>query len=163
LRSNRLTIQIKGSHAYRLWLRSHIDRNTPWNEVVSELLTAGGSTFAHPPANYFRGPYNNGAPVVREAPELAESTAQLFFGIRLQCASRHTPAFGRWTEDDHFRMAAWSSQLKAKPDRANPGSPPQPYAWQLRENALVIYSAGSGEATHPQSGKPMVPRVLGMS
>ena len=67
LRSNRLTIQIKGSHAYRQWLRSHIERNTPWNEVVSELLTASGSTFTNPPANYFRGPYDNGAPVVQGA------------------------------------------------------------------------------------------------
>lgn len=162
LRSNRLTIQIKGSHAYRQWLRSHIERNTPWNEVVSELLTAGGSTFANPPANYYRGPYANGAPVVREAQDLAESTAQLFFGIRLQCAKCHNHPFERWTQDDYYHMVAWFSQLKAKPDTANPGSPPQPYPWQLRENALVIYSARSGEATHPQSGKPMAPKVLGM-
>ncbi|MBI3862130.1 MAG: DUF1553 domain-containing protein [Planctomycetia bacterium] len=162
LRSNRLTIQIKGSHAYRLWLRSHIERNTPWNKVVSELLTASGSTFGNPPANYFRGPYDNGAPVVRNAQELAESTAQLFFGIRLQCAKCHNHPFERWTQDDYYHMVAWFSRLKAIPDTENPGSPPQPYPWQLRENALVIYSAPSGEATHPQSGKAMDPRVLGM-
>jgi hypothetical protein len=32
----------------------------------------------------------------------------------------------------------------------------------LRENALVIYSVGREEITHPQSGKPMAPKVLGM-
>lgn len=162
LRSNRLTIQIKGSHAYRQWLRSHIARNTPWNEVVAELLTASGSTFTNPPANYFRGPYDNGKPVVQGAENLAESTSQLFFGIRLQCAKCHNHPFERWTQDDYYHMAAWFSQLKAQPDGENPGSPPQPYPWQLRENALVIYSDGSGEVTNPQSGKPATPKVLGM-
>src|SRR5262245_1099516 len=162
LRSNRLTIQIKGSHAYRQWLRSHIERNTPWNEVVSELLTAGGSTFANPPANYYRGPYNNGAPVVRDPQNLAEGTAQLFFGIRLACARCHNHPFERWTQNDYYHMAAWFPQLKAKPDPLYPGAPPQPYAWQLRENALVIYSLGNEEIAHPQTGRAMPPKVPGM-
>jgi hypothetical protein len=163
LRSNRLTIQIKGSHAYHQWLRGHIERNTPWNKVVSELLTASGSTFANPPANYYRGPYDNGAPVVRSAQELAESTAQLFFGIRLQCAKCHNHPFERWTQNDYYHMVAWFSRLKAKPDVENPGSPPQPYPWQLRENALAIYSDAAGEVAHPQSGQPMAPKVLGLA
>lgn len=162
LRSNRLTIQIKGSHAYHQWLRSHIERNTPWNKVVAELLTASGSTFANPPVNYYRGPYDNGAPVVQTAQTLAENTAQLFFGIRLQCAKCHNHPFERWTQNDYYHMAAWFSQLKAKQDAVYPGSPPQPYPWQLRENALVIYSTGSWDATHPQTGKAMPPKVLGM-
>lgn len=162
LRSNRLTIQIKGSHAYHQWLRSHIERNTPWNEVVKELLTASGSTFANPAANYYRGPYDNGAPVVRDPQSLAEGTAQLFFGIRLQCAKCHNHPFERWTQNDYYHMAAWFPQLKAKPDAQYPGSPPQPYPWQLRENALVIYSVGREEVTNPQTGKPMAPKVPGL-
>lgn len=162
LRSNRLTIQIKGSHAYRQWLRSHVERNTPWNEVVSELLTASGSTFTNPATNYFRGPYSNGAPVVQGAENLAESTSQLFFGIRLQCAKCHNHPFERWTQDDYYHMAAWFTRLKAEQDGENPGGPKPVYPWQLRENALVIYSAGVGEITHPQSGKAMPPKVLGL-
>lgn len=162
LRSNRLTIQIKGSHAYRQWLRSHIERNTPWNEVVRDLLTAGGSTFTNPPANYYRGAYSNGDPVVREPQSLAESTSQLFFGIRLQCAQCHNHPFERWTQDDYYHMVAWFARLQAKPDPLEPGRPKQPYPWQLRENALVIFSKTDGEATNPQSGKVMPPKVLGM-
>ncbi len=162
LRSNRLTIQIKGSYAYHQWLRSHIERNTPWNEVVKEQLTASGSTFANPPANYFRGPYNNGAPLARDAQNLAEGTAQLFFGIRLQCAKCHNHPFERWTQNDYFHMAAFFAQVKAKPDEQYPGSPPRPYPWQLRENALVVYSAGREEITNPATGKAMAPKVLGM-
>jgi hypothetical protein len=162
LRSNRLTIQIKGSHKYRQWLRSHIERNTPWNEVVAELLTASGSTFANPPANYYRGAYKHGEPVIRDAQSLAESTSQLFLGIRLQCAQCHNHPFERWTQDDYYHMVAFFNRLGAKQDPLEPGSPKQNYPWQLRENALVIYSKHNGEVTHPQSGKVISPKVLGM-
>jgi hypothetical protein len=162
LRCNRLTLQIKGSFAYRQWMRNHVASNTPWNEVVRELLTSSGSTFANPPTNYYRGPYNNGAPVVRDAQGLAETTAQLFFGIRLQCAQCHNHPFERWTQDDYYHMVAWFTQIKAKPDLVQPGEPPRPYPWQLRENALIIYSAREGEATHPRTGKLMIPKIMGM-
>lgn len=162
LRSNRLTIQIKGSHVYREWLRRHVTLNTPWNQVVRELLTASGSTFANPPANYYRGPYNAGAPVVRDAQGLAETTAQLFFGVRMQCAQCHNHPFERWTQDDYFHMVAFFCQLKAKPDPEQPGGPRQNYPWQLRENALIIYSERSGEVTQPRTGKVMPPKIMGM-
>src|SRR5262249_13462126 len=54
LRSNRKTIQLKGIHVYQQWLRSEIEKNTPFDQIVRELLTADGSTFANPPANYYR-------------------------------------------------------------------------------------------------------------
>ena len=134
---------------------------TAVNKVVAELLTAGGSTFANPPANYFRGPYDNGAPVVRGAQELAESTAQLFFAIRLQCAKCHNHPFERWTQDDYYHMVAWFSRLQAKPDAANPGSPPKPYPAVAGERARDLL-AGSGEAKHPQSGSLAAPGVPGL-
>jgi hypothetical protein len=163
LRCNRLTIQIKGSYVYRQWLRGHVESNTGWNQVARELLTASGSTFANPPANYYRGTYNNGAPVVRDAQGLAETTAQLFFGIRMQCAKCHNHPFERWTQDDYYHMVAWFTQLNAKPDPLHPGDPPRQYPWQLRENALVIFSTRTGEITQPRTGKQMVPKIMGVA
>jgi hypothetical protein len=163
LRCNRLNIQIKGSNLYRHWLHDHIARNTPWNQVVRQLLAAKGSTFANPPANYYRGIYNNKAPLaVRDAQSLAESTAQLFLGIRLQCAQCHNHPFERWTQDDYYHMAAWFPRVKAKADPLQPGGAARPYPWMLREDAVVIYSARAGEVTQPRTGKVMAPKVLGM-
>ncbi|MBI1916966.1 MAG: DUF1553 domain-containing protein [Planctomycetes bacterium] len=163
LRCNRLTIQIKGSHVYRQWLRGHVERNTPWSQVARELLTASGSTFTNPPANYYRGAYNNRAPVaVRDPQTLAEMTAQVFFGVRMQCAQCHNHPYERWTQDDYHHMAAWFAQVKAKADPVQPGSPPPPYPWQLREDAIVIYSARAGEVTQPRTGKVMTPKLLGV-
>jgi hypothetical protein len=164
LRSNRLTIQIKGSHVYRHWLYSHIERNTPWSEVVRELLTASGSTLVNPPANYYRGTYNNRAPVaLREPQALAETTAQLFFGVRLQCAQCHNHPYERWTQDDYYHMAAWFAQVAAKIDPQQPGGPRLPYEWMLREDALIVYPARVGEVTQPRTGKQMAPKVLGVA
>jgi hypothetical protein len=163
LRCNRLTIQIKGSHVYRQWLRRHVRNNTPWSQVARELLTARGSTFGNPPANYYRGTYNNRAPVaVRSPGELAETTAQLFFGVRLQCAQCHNHPYERWTQDDYHHMAAWFARVKAKADSVHPGGPPRPYQWMLREDGVVVYTARTGEVTQPRTGKVMAPRVLGM-
>jgi hypothetical protein len=103
LRCNRKNIQIHGSHVYRHWLRSHFASNTAWDQVVRELLTAGGSTFANPPANYYRGLYDGHRPSgVRSPQSLAETTAQVFFGIRMQCAQCHNHPYERWTQDDYY-------------------------------------------------------------
>jgi hypothetical protein len=163
LRCNRLTIQIKGSQVYRQWLRHHVARNTPWSQVARELLTASGSTFTNPATNYYRGTYNSKAPVaVRDPQTLAEMTAQVFFGVRMQCAQCHNHPYERWTQDDYHHMAAWFSQVKAKADPVQPGNPPPPYPWQLREDAIVIYSGRTGEVTQPRTGKVMTPKVLGV-
>ena len=100
---------------------------------------------------------------IAESPEnLAEGTAQLFFGMRLQCAKCHNHPFERWTQDDYYHMAAFFSQVKAKPDAENPGGPKLNYPWQLRENGLVIYAAGAEEIKNPQSLQVIPPKVLGM-
>src|SRR5262249_49196023 len=112
-----------------------------------------------------RGIYNgqSGAAVTRTPQELAETTALLFFGVRLQCAQCHNHPFERWTQDDYYHMVAWFAQGRAKPDLRNPGGPRKPYPWQLREAALLIYSARDGEVTQPRTGKQMAPKILGMA
>jgi hypothetical protein len=163
LRCNRKNIQITGSHVYRHWLRSHFANNTAWNEVVRELLTAGGSTFSNPPANFYRGIYDGHKPsVARDAQSLAETTAQLFFGIRMQCAQCHNHPYERWTQDDYYHLTAWFAQVKARRDVFHPGGARPNYPWQLREDAIVVYTARGGEVTQPRTGKVMAPKVMGM-
>jgi hypothetical protein len=147
LRSNRKTIQIKGIHVYQTWLRSHIATNTPFSKVVRELLTANGSTFANPPANYYR--------IARDPQNLAETTAQLFFGIRMQCAKCHNHPFERWTQDDYYSMAAFFARVKQKPDPLESGPTP------AVAGAEYIYSERSGEVQQPRTGKTMPPKFMG--
>src|SRR5207245_5576064 len=98
---------------FQKWLHGHIDNNTHWDEVTREVITSGGSTFSNPPANYYR--------IARDPTNLAETTAQLFFGIRMQCAKCHNHPFERWTQDDYYSMAAFFARVKQKKDLAEPG------------------------------------------
>lgn len=148
LRSSRKTIQIKGIHVYQQWLRSHIAKDTPFDQVVRELLTADGSTFENPAANFYR--------VAIEPTSLSETTAQLFFGVRMQCAKCHNHPFERWTQDDYYSLAAFFARVRQKNDPVQPGAGPQNAG-----GAKVIYSERAGEVTQPRSGKVMPPKIMG--
>jgi hypothetical protein len=148
LRSSRKTLQVKGTHVYQHWLRDHIGRNTPFNEIVRDLLTASGSTFSNPAANFYR--------VSVDPTNLAETTAQLFFGVRMQCAKCHNHPFERWTQDDYYSMAAFFAQVKQKPDPLEPGTGKQGVG-----GATVIFSSRTGEMTQPRTGKVMPPKIMG--
>jgi hypothetical protein len=148
LRSNRKSIQLKGTHVFQRWLHERITRNAPFDQIVRELLTASGSTFANPPANYYR--------VARDPQSLAETTAELFFGIRMQCAKCHNHPFERWTQDDYYSMAAFFARVKHKKDRLEAGTGPQGIG-----GAELIYCDRSGEVVQPRTGKVMAPKFLG--
>ncbi len=147
LRSNRKTIQVKGIHVFQHWLHGRIAENTPFNEVVKELLTANGNSEANPPANFYR--------IARDPQNLAETTAQLFFGIRMQCAKCHNHPFERWTQDDYYSMAAFFARVRQKKDPAQAGAKPE------TPGAEIIYSDRGGEVTQPRTGKVMAPKFMG--
>jgi hypothetical protein len=147
LRSSRKSIQVKGTHVFQKWLRDRVAKNVGFDEIVKELLTANGSTFANPPANYYR--------IARDPQNLAETTAQLFFGIRMQCAKCHNHPFERWTQDDYYSMAAFFARVKQKKDAIEPGPNPQ------TPGGEVIYSDRAGEVTQPRTGKVMAPKFMG--
>lgn len=146
-RSNRKTIQQKGTHVFQKWLHNHIDQNTPLNVVVHDVITAGGSTFANPPANYYR--------IAKEPTALAETTAQLFFGIRMQCAKCHNHPFERWTQDDYYSFAAFFARVKNRKDPVQPGDA------QNKDGAEYIYTDRTGEVTQPRTSKQMEPKFMG--
>jgi len=149
LRSSRKTIQVKGSYAFHEWLRSRIADNAPIDGIVRELLTSNGNTFNNPAANYYR--------IAKDPMSLAEGTAQLFMGVRMQCAKCHNHPFERWTQDDYYGFAAWFARVKQKPDPSANGKPNPPV-----NGAEVVYISRDGEVTQPRTGKQMKPRYIGV-
>jgi len=149
LRSSRKTIQVKGSYGFQAWLRTNFLRNTPMDKIVQEIITSNGDTYANPPANYYR--------IAKDPTSLAETTAQLFLGVRMQCAKCHNHPFERWSQDDYYGFAAWFARVKTKPAPVI-GTKPQnnPTA------AEVVYIQRAGEVTQPRSGKQMKPRYIGV-
>ncbi len=149
LRSNRKTLQLAGAHKYQEWLRTNIVQNRPLDEMVRELLTATGSSYANPPANYYR--------VARDPTALAETTAQLFFGIRMQCCKCHNHPFERWTQDDYYSLASFFARVKQKKDPEGD----LPVGRTPAAGSEVIFLDRAGEVMQPRSGKPMPPKFLG--
>lgn len=148
LRVHRKTMQLDGVYKFQVWLRSQIAANRPWNELVAELLTSSGSTYAHPAANYYR--------VTRDPASLAEVTAQLFLGVRMQCAKCHNHPFERWTQDDYYGLAAFFTRVKLKNDPLNERQPAKP-----SPGAEYVYVDRSGEIVHPRTNQPVRPKPLG--
>lgn len=148
LRSNRRAIAAKGVYVLQQWLHDKIARNVPFDQIVRELLTAKGSTFAEPAANYYR--------VARDPTSLAETTVQLFLGVRMQCAKCHNHPFERWTQDDYYSMAAFFARVRQRPERPDDKSPDNGGG-----KAEVVYLDRAGEVTHPRTNQPVTPRWLG--
>ncbi len=111
----------------------------PMDRFVRELLTAEGSTFKNPAANYYR--------ISRDPENAVETTAQLFLGVRIQCAKCHNHPFERWTQDDYYGFAAFFSQIGRKK-----GNLP---------DEEVVYVSGSGDVRQPRTGQKMTPKALG--
>ncbi|MCZ2341273.1 MAG: DUF1553 domain-containing protein [Bacteroidales bacterium] len=148
LRSSRKTMQQKGTFAFHAWLRDRIAANAGIDKIVTELLTSEGNTYANPAANYYR--------VAKSPEDLAESTAQLFLGIRMQCAKCHNHISERWTQDDYYGFAAWFARVKTKPEPTL-GTP----AKKKGDTAEIVVNLRSGEVKQPRTGQVMQPRKLG--
>jgi len=134
-------VSYKAMLLYYTWLQDKIARNVPTDVWVRELLSATGGTFKNPPTNY----YQNETDLLK----ITENVAQVFMGMRIQCAQCHNHPFDRWTMDDYYSFASFFSQI----GRKGTDDP--------RE--LVIFNAGGGEINHPVLGRPMPPRFLGVS
>ena len=93
----------RGATLFHQWVHDAVAENRPYNKVVEELITARGSTYQHGPPNYYR---IEGQPSGR-----AETTAQVFLGIRLSCARCHKHPFDQWTTDDYWDFAAFTGKV----------------------------------------------------
>ncbi|HEY3391715.1 MAG TPA: DUF1553 domain-containing protein, partial [Lacipirellulaceae bacterium] len=117
------------------WLVDIFAKKKPLNEFARDLLTAQGSTYDHPAANYYRA--------FDEPTEAAETTAQLFLGSRIQCAKCHNHPFENWTQDNFYGLSAFFSRVGRKPG--------------LRVEEEIVYVKRDGEMRQPRTGQLMEP------
>jgi hypothetical protein len=139
IRSNNDQFSYKAALLYYNWLQDKFAKNTPIDEVVKDLITAKGSNFKNPAASYYQ--------VERDTLKTAENAAQVFMGMRIQCAQCHNHPFDRWTMNDYYSFAAFFPQVARKQ-----GDDP-------RES--IIYAKSDGQVQHPLTKKAMPPKFLG--
>lgn len=129
----------KAMFLYYNWLVDKLSHNTPMDQMVQELLGASGGTFKNPATNFYQ--------LTNETLPLTENVAQVFMGIRVQCAQCHNHPFDRWTQNDYYSFAAFFAQIGRKGGE------------DYRET--IVFNSGGGEVNHPVGGRAMPPKFLG--
>jgi hypothetical protein len=135
LRIRNQKVSNAGVHKFNRWLVAAFRDNMPYDKFARQLLTAEGSTYVNPPANYFR--------TATETNDCTETTSQLFLGIRIQCAKCHNHPFERWSQDNYYGIGAFFNRVQRKPG--------------INPEEQVIWVARAGEVTQPRTGKQMQP------
>lgn len=138
LRSNSKKLKVAGVHKFRQWIYESIRNDKPLDQFARELLTANGSVFENPAANFWRAS--------RDPQDATETTAQLFLGVRIQCAKCHNHPFERWTQDNYYGIAAAFARVGRKNS--------------VDAEEEVIFTQAGGEVTQPRTNKQMKVHLL---
>ena len=138
LRSNSKKLKTAGVHKFREWIYESVRSDKPLDQFARELMTANGSVFENPPANFWRAS--------RDPLDATETTAQLFLGVRIQCAKCHNHPFERWTQDNYYGIAAAFARVGRKNS--------------VDADEEVIFTQAGGEVTQPRTNKQMKVHLL---
>lgn len=127
------------------YLEKKFNENTPWDEFVTELLTATGTQTEQAAVTYFLA--NN------TVDKMTDSVAKLFLGLQLQCAQCHHHPFTEWKQTQYWETAAFFMRVqvgnvnKAAKDGTSPG---------ITEKAMVK----RGKNGLPEAAKILDPKFL---
>jgi len=143
LRPNPYRVGIKAVLNLDAWLRMCFRENRPFDRFVRDIVTARGSTFERGPATIFRD---------RRSPdEIAPLVAQLFLGIRLECAKCHHHPFEAYGQEDFYGLAAFFARVGYKGASLSP---------PISGGEEVVFTAASGAVRHPITGVELAPKTL---
>lgn len=140
LRNSQLAGAEQAAYAFHDWLRDTIGRNRPYDELVRGVVAAAGEWQEAPAVNWYWQ--------MRDDPlhQPVADTAEVFLGLRLQCAKCHHHPYERWSQDDYYGLAGFFARL----GRKGFGEPPPYYASRTRTTGEV----------NPRTGKPLEPKLL---
>ncbi len=136
---------VKAADAYYQWIREQIAANRPWNEFVTDQITASGSNLTNGPANLYTMLVHNTKVTPKE---LASDFSQLFTGVRIQCAECHNHPFDRWTMNDYYGWVSFFTGIRRKQ-----GAEPREF--------YVFNDRSSPPSKHLVDERPMPATVLG--
>jgi hypothetical protein len=132
----------KAMWSYAAWVHDQMASNRPLNEMVADLVTGGGSNIKQPTSNLYTASE-------RLTPQkTAEDVAQVFLGMRIQCAQCHNHPFDRWTMDDYYGFASFFAGVNLK--RGVEG-----------REVIVFNDNARNTVDHPVDGRKMPPKFLG--
>ncbi len=132
------TLPVQPMWSYYQWIRRQVELNTPWDEMVRDLLTSTGSTLENGAGNFF---------ILHDEPtRIAETTSVAFLGMSINCAKCHNHPMEKWTHDQYYAFANLFSRVRSKN-----GSVP---------DERVIFADTTGDLVQPLRGRPQPPAPL---
>lgn len=141
LRNKRRTPDyIHGTFAFHDWIRESLNRNLPYDEFVRSILAASGEISDNPAVAWYRE--------VKDVEQEVEDSAQLFLGLRIQCARCHHHPFEKWSQRDYYGFSAFFSRVNRK-------------ATAHSSEVRVYHKLGQASAVNPKSGEQLAPTGLG--
>jgi len=129
--------------AYYDWLRGEIEKITPWDQLVRQVVAAKGDTLKNGAANFYS---------VHQDPEtMAENVSQAFMSLSINCAKCHNHPLEKWTNDQYYSFANLFARVRAKGWGGDARS---------GDGARTLFIADRGDLIQPRTGKPQPPAPL---
>lgn len=120
---------------FKPWLAEQFNKNTGWDAITREVLTATGNVKERPAATFIG--YHQGKPS-----KLAAETARIFLSLQLQCAECHDSKFDHWKREQFHNLAAFFGRVSGKLGKAQDGS------------STLVGDDGKGEWSMPDVKNP---------
>ena len=131
----------RDTHAFHAWLRTSFLKNKPYDQMVGELITASGKTSENPAVSWYRA--------VKDPKEEMQDIAQVFLGIRMQCAQCHHHPYEKWSMDDYYGLTAFFTTIGRKE------------IYKLPEEDIIYHNRKVAQIQNPNSKKTIKPATLG--
>jgi hypothetical protein len=113
--------QLVDRPAFRAWLSERFSKNTPWNQLVLDLVTATGQNRPGDdgPTPGPTDPRVNGAVnwllrYQNSPADLTGAASRVFLGVQIQCAQCHDHKTEKWKTADFQHLAACFLQTKVE-------------------------------------------------
>ena len=150
LRVEDKTLDARGVQVFHEWIRACVAENKPLNEFAAEIIEARGSTYDVPQTNLYRA--------IRKPEARGEAIAQVFLGVRLQCARCHNHPFDRWTQDDYYGWSNFFARIDYKiiENKRRDKNDKNEFAGEQ-----VVLITDSGDIRNPTTGVTAGLRFLG--
>lgn len=150
LRNEEKVLDARGVDVFHAWLRDRFADGTPLDKLARSIVESRGSTYQNPPANYYRA--------CRTPAARGETTAQVFLGVRLQCAQCHNHPFDRWTQDDYYDWGAVFARVDYEIVENNRQDKLDQHEFAGEQ---IVVLKPEGTLPNPRTQRDASPRLLG--
>jgi len=163
--NNNQQVQALGQQL-EVWVRRHMQANTPYDKMVRELLTTGvaqGGGGGGGRLNFDAGAAAFFQANEYKAEEVAAATSRIFLGVKIECAQCHDHPFAAWTRQQFWEYAAFFGGMRpGNRDQGQFGGAVD----DPREREITIPSTGKKvrakflDGGEPKFGKGAISRVV---